>query len=86
MEAVFKIKGKEFNQDVFERIKLFVQDGDFSEIVISFRPKKKANRIKKETKEEYFGKLQTAIKDAADGNVVSFTVEEFDKSNEKYSN
>lgn len=83
MEAVFKIKGKEFNQDVFERIKSFVQDGDFSEIVISFRPKKKTVRIKKETKEEYFDKLQTAIKDAADGNVISFTDEEFDKFNEK---
>ncbi len=83
MEAVFKIKEGEFNQDVFERIKRFVQEGEFSEIIISFRPKKKTSKVKKETQEEYFTKLQISMEDVAKGNVIAFTVDEFDKFIEK---
>ena len=83
MEAVFKIKEGEFNQDVFERIKRFVQEGEFSEIIISFRPKKKTSKVKKETQEEYFTKLQISMEDVAEGNVIAFTVDEFDKFIEK---
>ena len=78
MEAVFKIKEAEFNQDDIDRIKHFVQSGDFGEIIISFRPKKKTNKIKKETREEYFAKLQKSLHDVENGNVISFTSEEFD--------
>ena len=83
MEAVFKIKEGEFNQDVFERIKRFVKEGEFSEIIISFRPKKKTSKVKKETQEEYFTKLQISMEDVAKGNVIAFTVDEFDKFIEK---
>jgi hypothetical protein len=79
MVTTFKISASEFNDAIVEKIKTFF-NGDDSEVVISVRSKKKG--FPKETREEYFSRINTAL-DNLDNKrgIVSFTTEDFEKIN-----
>lgn len=80
MEATLKVNPLEFNEVIFQKIRNFAQNGEFSEIVINFLPLKTNNGFKqKETREEYFADLKQSLEDAKNGNLISFTVEEFEE-------
>ncbi len=80
MEAVLKVKPLEFNEVIFQKIRNFAQNGEFGEIVINFLPLKTNNGFKQEqTREEYFAELRQSIEDTKNGNLISFTVEEFEE-------
>jgi hypothetical protein len=79
MVTTFKISASEFNDAIVEKIKMLFKDDD-SEVVISVRSKKKG--FPKETREEYFARINRALDDLDNRrNVVSYTVEEFEKLN-----
>jgi hypothetical protein len=80
MEAVLKVKPLEFNEVIFQKIRNFAQNGEFGEIVINFLPRKINNGVKqKQTREEYFAELAQSLDDTKNGNVISFTIEEFEE-------
>ena len=80
MEATLKVNPLEFNEMIFQKIRNFAQNGEFGEIVINFLPLKISNGSKqKETREEYFADLRQSLEDAKNGNLISFTVEEFEE-------
>ncbi|GEM_PF-952430 len=66
-QATFTITGAEFNLELIEKIKgLFNGNGEV-EIQITIRPKKRAF-LRKETREEYFARLDQSIKETRDAN------------------
>ena len=80
MEAVLKVKPLEFNEVIFQKIRNFAQNGEFGEIVINFLPLKSNNVSKqKQSREEYFAELRQSLEDTKNGNLISFTVEEFEE-------
>jgi hypothetical protein len=80
MEAVLKVNPLEFNEVIFQKIRNFAQNGEFGEIVINFLPRKHINSVKqKQTREEYFAELAQSLEDTKNGNLISFTVEEFEE-------
>jgi hypothetical protein len=77
MEITLKIQATEFNQDMIDKIRQFITLNGESDLVINIRPKKK-KKFPKETKDEYFARLDRAI-DNFDNkrNLVSFSTTEF---------
>ena len=74
MQATVKVNINDFNLDIFEKIKLFAQNGEFGEVIISFRPKKKASKM---TKEAFSEKIENSIKQVEIGDFVTYSAEMF---------
>jgi hypothetical protein len=79
MEITFKIPASEFSQDIIDKIHQFISLNGESDVTINIRPNKK-KIFPKETKEEYFKRLDTAIDNLEKNrNIISFTNAEFQK-------
>ena len=76
MQATVKVDTHDFNLDIFEKIKSFAQNGEFGEIVISFRAKNK-KKASKMTKEAFFEKIDHSVKQVEAGEFVTYTAETF---------
>ena len=76
MKAVIEINGNEFTDDVFNRIKSLIGGRTDATVRISIE---ETSLFPKETKEEYFARLNKSIKEREEGKVVSFTWKEFEE-------
>ena len=76
MQATVKVDTHDFNLDIFEKIKSFAQNGEFGEIVISFRAKNKKKEAKM-TKEAFSEKIDYSIKQVEAGEFVVYSAETF---------
>ena len=77
MTTTIELTAREFDEDAFSRIKSFLTNKSDARVLISIDDSPKDFPIK-ETKEEYFNRLDKAIKNAEQGKTVSFTWNEFD--------
>ena len=77
MNTTIELMANEFNQEAFERIKSFLVNKSNSRISISITDKSK-NFPPKETREEYFNRLDMSIKDIEGGKSITFTWDEFE--------
>jgi len=81
METILKIKVSDLDIDFIKAIKtLFKKDREI-EITVSSATDFGLNKT--ETKEEYIARIFKASKNAENGNVISFTENEFDKLNKQ---
>jgi len=77
MTTTIELKANEFDEEAFLRIKSFLTDKSNARVLISIDEDPKSFPLK-ETKEEYFKRLDKAIKNVEEGKVTSFTWEEFE--------
>ncbi len=77
MNTTIELMANEFNEDAFWRIKSFLADKSNSKIFISISDKS-TNFPPKETREEYFNRLNKSIKDVEEGKSITFTWDEFE--------
>lgn len=77
MNTTIELMANEFNEEAFERIKSFLVNKSNSKIFISIRDKSK-EFPPKETREEYFNRLDKSIKDVEEGKTITFTWDEFE--------
>ncbi len=77
MEIRLKIEATELSQEIIDKIRQFITLNGESDLEINIRPKKK-KKFPKETKDEYFKRIDNAI-DTLDKNknTVSFSTTEF---------
>jgi hypothetical protein len=76
MEQSIKIKTDDLKPSLLEGLRKYFLAIDATEITISFStPKKKSLRI--ETADQVRERVEKAVKNVEDGNVVSFTGDEF---------
>ena len=77
MEVNLKIQTSEFSQDIIDKIRQFISLNGESDVTISIKPKKKKS-FPKESKEEYFNRLDKAIDNLENNrNSIVFTTTEF---------
>ena len=76
MQATVKVDTHDFNLDIFEKIKSFAQNGEFGEIVITFRAKNK-KKASKMTKEAFSEKIDHSVKQVEAGEFVVYSAETF---------
>ena len=77
MEVNLKIQTSEFSQDIIDKIRQFISLNGESDVTINIRPKKKKS-FPKESKEEYFNRLDKAIDNLENNrNSIVFTTTEF---------
>ena len=82
METVLRIKVSDLDVDFVKAVKtLFKKDREI-EITISSASDFGLNQT--ETKEEYIARILKAANNVANGNVVSFTEDEFEKVTEQF--
>ena len=77
MTTTIELTAREFDEEAFSRIKSFLTNKSDARVLISIDDSPKDFAIK-ETKEEYFNRLDKAIKNAEQGKTVRFTWNEFD--------
>ncbi|MCC6280367.1 MAG: hypothetical protein IT262_07200 [Saprospiraceae bacterium] len=78
VQATFTISAEDFNDEIFEKIKTYLK-GQQAFVTISIQKEPSASP-KKETREEYFERLDKSIAELEHGEkMVSFTVEEFEE-------
>jgi len=78
MEATLKIHTTELSQEVFEKIQQFIRVNGESEVIINVRPKKKKG-FPKESREDYFARIDRALDNLdQQRNVVEFSLKEFE--------
>ncbi len=85
MNTTIELMANEFNEEAFERIKSFLANKADSKIFISISDTSK-DFPPKETREEYFNRLNKSIKDVEDGKGISFTWDEFEEYSKKLLN
>lgn len=79
MEAVFHLTSEEFDQDVFDKLKSLLNGKKNVEITIAISEDQFAKGfLRKETREDYFERLDKAIDDLNKGKGTTFTKEEFE--------
>ena len=76
MQATVKVNINDFDLDIFEKIKLFAQNGEFGEVIINFRPKNKKS-ITKTTKDTFVEKIESSMKQVEAGEFVTYPIEKF---------
>lgn len=78
VQATFTISAEDFNDEIFEKIKTYLK-GQQAFVTISIQKEPSASP-KKETRKEYFERLDKSIAELEQGEkMVSFTVEEFEE-------
>lgn len=78
MEAVFHIKANEFDESLFNHIKSLLKSKKNLEIMIAISEEQSKGILRKETREEYFPRLDEAIDSLKKGKGERFTLEEFE--------
>lgn len=77
VQATFTISAEDFNDEIFEKIKTYLK-GQQAFVTISIQ-KEPFVSLKKETREEYFARLDKSISESENNkNLVSFTLPEFE--------
>lgn len=77
IQATFTIPASDFNDEIVEKIKTYLRNQQ-GEVIISFISKPTVS-IKKETREEYFERLNQAKENVENKrNLISFSLEEFE--------
>ena len=80
METVIKVKSEELNQSLIDKLTLFLTDETDVEITINLKEKSSSMYLYKESPEEYLARLEKSMDDVENNrNLVSFTVDEFEK-------
>lgn len=79
METVIKIHPSELTGKLLENIQKLIKGKKNAEIVISINDMPKKNYLRKETREEYFARLNESINQLEKANVITFTAESFDE-------
>lgn len=74
MDALIKVSSSEFNEELFKKIKLLIKSVGNAEITISVN-----NLGRKESKEEYWNRLNKSAAEIKKGKGVIFTMDELDK-------
>jgi hypothetical protein len=75
MEIQLKIHATDFNQDIIDKIRQFLALNGESDLVINIKPKKK--QFPKETRDEYFSRLDKAIAHLDNNKSIQFSTTEF---------
>jgi hypothetical protein len=78
MDALIKISSSEFNEEVFKKIKALLKSVGDAEVIIAITNRTEGFS-RKESKEEYWARLDKSIKDIEQGNGVTFTMEELEE-------
>ncbi len=78
MDAVFRIKSSEFDEHLISQIKELLKRKNNLVITIAISEKPAKGILRKETREEYFARLDNSIDNINNGKGVTFTAEEFD--------
>ena len=87
MNAVIRVDAKDFNEDLFNRLQLFLKGMEGLEITIAIQEKKPEGFLRSESREQYFERLSSAIKNMEERkNVVSFTDKEFEAFSQQLLN
>lgn len=77
VQATFTISAEDFNDEIFEKIKAYLK-GQQAFVTISIQKEPSASP-KKETREEYFARLEKSKSEFANNkDLVSFTLKEFE--------
>ena len=75
METLIKLTSADFNENLIKSLKRVFKGRNKLDITINIKENKKEKYLYKETREEYFAKLNKAIEDVEKGNVISFTMQ-----------
>ncbi len=86
MEAVFIVKPDEFDENLFEQIKFLLSSKNNLEITISINETQSKGILRKESREEYFTRLDKAIKNLKENKGVPFTTQEFEEFSQNLLN
>ena len=78
MEAVFKIRGEEFTSDFIQTIKYILSTKQNLELTVAITDPKSEGFLRRESREEYFNRLDTAIANLNKGHAVTFTMDEYE--------
>ena len=76
MVTTFRVNINDLNENFFDTLKKFFINERELEIIV--KPSTDFNLNKPETKDEYENRILNAIKNIENGNVVEFTLEEFE--------
>ena len=86
MEATFSIKANEFDEDLFKHIKGLLTRKKDLVVTISIGEEYSKGILRNETREEYFTRLDNAIKNFNSGYGKSFNEEELDNFSKQLLN
>lgn len=78
METVLHVKHDELNNQFLKGLKALFKDAEELEIIISV-VKKNKEIFPKESKKEYWKRIDKAIKDIKDGNGIRMTMKDLEK-------
>lgn len=78
MEATLRIQSSEFTDELIEKIKSLIRGKENSEITINISDESSRGFHRKETREEYFARLEKGIEDLEKGNVITFSGDSFE--------
>lgn len=78
MDAVIKIPSSEFNEDVFKKIRSLIKSFGDAEVTIAISNTPE-NQLRKETKEEYWNRLNKSVSDIKEGKGIVFTMDELEE-------
>ena len=78
MKVVFRMKANEFDESFFEQIKAILKAKKNLEITIAITDEQSKGILRKESREEYFARLDKAIDNLDKGRGVNFSREEFE--------
>ena len=78
MDALIEVSSSEFNEELFKRIKSLIKSVGIGEITIKVNSPKSTS-LRKETREEYWDRIDKSIKDIEEGKGMVFTMEELEE-------
>jgi hypothetical protein len=76
MDAIIKISGSEFNEELFDKIRSLIRSFGNAEITIAVHDT--TGKASADTKDEYWNRLSKSITDIENGNGLTFTMEELE--------
>jgi hypothetical protein len=79
MDVVFRIKANEFDENLISQIKTLLKRKRNLEITIAISEEPSKGILRKETREEYFTRLDSTIDRLKEGKGVNFNADEFEE-------
>ena len=78
MEAVIRISGAEFDEQLFANIKSFIKNSEETEVVITIGNRKSENMLE-EVQAQYRNKIDRSAREIEEGKGIVFTMKEFEE-------
>jgi hypothetical protein len=78
MEAVFHIKADEFDEFYVEILKKLLNNRKNLEITVAISDSNEQGVLRKETKDQYFGRLRKALEEINNGKGITIASDDFD--------